>query len=328
MSEEPAVPAPAPTPAPAPEPSPAPAPEPSPAPAPAPEPSPAPAPAPTPDLLNDPGEPPAPGPAAFPDDWREQLAGEDEAMLTQLKRTKSPADLAKRVMDLQATVSKGLKPMQLTDDSTAEEVAAYREAAGIPPEVADYDVKFSENMTPDEQDNLILDSFKQAAHDNSIPPAQAQHVLDWYEDAVEQSAQDRAEAAATYRNSTAENLRQEWGGEYKANMNAVKTFLENNLEGDALDGLRNKEFTDGTRLGDNEHFLRMLAPIATDTLGPNAIFAGDTVQMATKLADRKAELLKLRAGSRDEREEYKTDKIQAELRGIYDKEARLKARQT
>jgi len=274
-------------------------------------------------LVDDPGQPPAPGPAAFPDDWREQIAGEDTAMLNELKRVESVAALAKRVVDQRAVIAKGLKPMTITSESTDEEIAAYREAVGIPTEVDQYNVQFSENITPSERDTALLGTFKEAAHGANLTEEQSQGLLLWYEDVVEAEAQDRAEQAVARRNETSEALREEWGGDYAGNLNAVKTFMQQNLGEEAQTELAQMQFVDGTYLGDNVHFLRLLAPLAVDMLGPNAILAGDTTALSDDLNTRKEEILKLRGGNKEEREKYKSDAIQRELAGIYEKLNRI-----
>jgi len=257
------------------------------------------------------------------------MAGDDTAMLTQLKRVKTPADLARRVVDLQAKISKGVKPLVVDAESSDEDVAAYREAVDIPDEVTDYreNINFSETVQPTERDTALLESFTQTTHDFNIPAEQAQGMLNWYEETVEAQQQDRAEGAVRARAETADTLRGEWGGEYAGNVNAVKTFLDSQLGEEGATGLVQKQFTDGTFLGDNVHFLRMMAQVATDTLGPNAIFSGDTQQMSTDLNARKDELLKLRGGDKDQQAEYKSDKVQSELTEIYAKLDRLKQRE-
>ncbi|MDH3843149.1 MAG: hypothetical protein OES69_04375 [Myxococcales bacterium] len=320
-------------------PSPAPAPaDPAPAPAdPAPaDPAPAdpasasdPASAADPSLLGDPDPAPAAPavPQTWPEDWRQQMAGDDEKVMRQLERTKSPADLAKRLIDTQAKLAESVKPLTVDADSSDEEVAAYREAVGIPDDIADYDVKFSENTQPTEQDNTLLGSFRERAHAENVPPAQAQKMLDWYEEITEAAAQDRAENASTFRAETTVSLKEEWGGEYASNLNAVKTYLESQMSEEARADLVQKPFADGTYLGDNPHFLRMMASIATDQLGPNAIFAGDVHKVSGDLEARKNELLALRGSKdKDERAKYKSDEVQKELSTIYDKLGRIKAR--
>jgi hypothetical protein len=270
-------------------------------------------------LEADPKAQPEPvAPQDWPDDWRQKMAGEDEKALKQLERVKSPADLLKRYTDAQKKISQGVKPLTIDEKSSEEDIAAYRKAVGIPEDVKDYEITFSENMQPTDADKQVLSDFKQAAFDKNIPPDQAQSMLDWYEVSMEAQAQDMAEHAENFRTETTEALRQEWGGEYQSNLNAIKTYLESNL-GENYTELAHKQFTDGTFLGDDPNFLRMMAGPATDHVGPNAIFSGD-VETATKsLEERKAELLKLRGGTRDEKVKYKSEEVQSELSDIYAK---------
>ncbi len=268
-------------------------------------------------------------PQDWPDDWRQMIAGEDDKTLKQLERVKSPADMVKRFMDAQAKISKGLKPLSINADSSDDEVAEYRHAIGLPQDVKDYDIKFSDTMKPTDADKDVLNDFRKVAFDKNIPPEQAQTILDWYESNREGQLQDMQENAQTVRAATSEELRQEWGGEYKGNLNAIQTFMETSLGEDSHKALVHKQFTDGTFLGDDPNFLRMMSGPATDHVGPNAIFSGDVEVVAQNLNERKNELLKLRGGSRDDRAKYKSDAVQSELTGIYaklEKTAEHKAR--
>lgn len=309
------------------------APDPAPAGDPAPTPpagNPAPAGDPAPETILNPAEPPdVTAPQTWPEEWRQSMVGEKygDKELKQLERIKSPEVLFDRFLEQQKQISKGLEPLALNDKSTDEDISAYREANGIPAEAADYGVSFSDNMEPTEEDTLLLDEFKNAAHADNIPTAAAQKMLDWYEQTNELKQQDMAEHAAQNRIETTQALQAEWGGEYSANINAIETWMNGQLGEEGHKALAHKQFTDGSYLGDNPEFLRMVSGVATDHVGPNAIFAGDIDTVSKDINERKAEIMKLRANkNKGDLEKYNSPAIQDELQNIYSKQDKISKR--
>ena len=280
-------------------------------------------------LMEEPkGDKPPAAPQTWPDEWRELALGEGhtDKDLNQLKRLKSPTDLTKAYLEAQKTIRKGLEPLTINDDSSEEDIAAYRKGVGIPDKIEDYKLEFSEKMQPSESDKETLDAFRQMAFEKNIPPAQAQAMLDWYETGQELQLQDIQEAALNFRTETSEALRQEWGGEYQSNINAIKTFMEGKL-GESYTDLAHKQFADGTFLGDDPNFLKMIVGPATDHVGPNAIFSGDIQSKAADLEKRKDELLQMKISKdRHERAKYNTEPVQGELTSIYAKLAKMHER--
>ena len=274
------------------------------------------------------GDTPPAKPQTWPDEWRELALGEghSEKDLNQLKRLKSPADLTRAYLEAQKIVRKGVEPMTINDESSEEDIAAYRKGVGIPEKVEDYKLEFSENMKPTEADKEALDAFRQMAYEKHIPPAHAQAALDWYEASQELQLQDIQEAALNFRTETSEALREDWGGEYKSNITAIKTFMESRL-GESYTDLAHKQFADGTFLGDDPNFLKMMVGPATDHVGPNAIFSGDIQSKATDLEKRKDEILQMKVSKdRHEKARYNSDAVQGELTSIYAKLAKMHER--
>ena len=73
---------------------------------------------------------PASGPTAGATAWR----GRDKDFRKQLERHDSPESVARAWREAQKKISQGIKPPTLKPDATPEDIAAFREAAGIPAE--------------------------------------------------------------------------------------------------------------------------------------------------------------------------------------------------
>ena len=84
-------------------------------------------------ILNSPEPAPIQAPQTWPDNWRQEMAGGDEKELKRLERMKAPTDVYKSYRELEKLKSSFTPPPKRpTADSSPEEVAAYREAAGLP----------------------------------------------------------------------------------------------------------------------------------------------------------------------------------------------------
>ena len=304
----------------APEASPAPAPEAStPDPAPA-----APETKPNASLLDNPApESPAPtAPQSWPDDWREQMAGEDDKALNQLKRFKSPQTLLKSYQEAQKRISEGVKPLAVNADSTPEELAAYRKQMGIPEEASGYGLKF-QNDAFNESGSEALNGWQEFAHAHNMTPEVAQQALEWYEDIQTAQEQQRSENAWNARVETEVALKQELGGEFESTKAAIGAFLEGKLSAEGKMALLGQTFENGTILGDNIHFVRLMADVARDHVGPDAIFSGDVEALSQDVQAEIDEGLKLQIGTREEKAKYRSKEHQEHMAKLFEKKKRL-----
>lgn len=192
----------------------------------------------------------------WPDDWREKLAGGDEKLLARLKRFASPANVLKSWRELETRVSSGEFKKSLPANATEEQVAAYRKEHGIP-EAPDGYFEALDGTVIGEADKPIVAEFMALAHADNLPPAQVKKTLDWYYATKERLAQEQAEADTAYRAQAVEELRGEYGGEFKRNFTDLKAWV-----GSAGDDVANLFFgarlPDGTLLGDNPAVLKWM----------------------------------------------------------------------
>lgn len=312
--------APAPSPAPAPGPAPSPAPEPAPSPAPGPAPSPAPAPA--------PGPAPAPAPAdggeakpSWPDTWRETMAKGDAKVLTRLQRYASPEALSEALIHAQNRISSGeLKPV-LKKDATAEQVAEWRAANGVPESADKYDLG---NPKLSDEGKAFLGRYLPIAHAVNMTPDQVKANLAFIADMNKADAQGRAARDVELEETGEDALRTEWGGEYKRNI----TFIHNLLDGSATPEFKDKllggRLADGTPIGSDPAALRFLMSLAlvqnpTGTLVPG--YNNNPIQGVDE------EIAKIDKVMREDRKTYNGDeKMQARYRELLEAKEKLKPR--
>lgn len=216
----------------------------------------------------------APAKTMWGDNWRQDYAGEDEKMLKRLERYSSPKDALDALIAAQRKLSSGEFQRPLKPDATPEEVAAWRSENGIPDSPEGYDVKLDGGYVVGEADRPMVDAFLKTAHDANMTPAQVKTALGWYASHQEKFLQAQAEADVSYRAKATDELRAEWGADYRRNVNLATSTLENAPPGLA-DNILGARLADGTPLGNNPDALRWLANLAREinpaaTVLPNA----------------------------------------------------------
>lgn len=285
------VPTPSPIPSPAPV-DPAPAPivaDPAPAPAPA-DPAPAPVPAdPTPEHKGD-----------WPDDWREKYAGEDPAALKRLQRYGSPKAALDALFNAQKKISSGELTKTPAKDAPPEEVAAWREANGIPTEASGYDITLKDGLIPSEADKPIVDAFLQRAHETNMRPEQVKEALGFYFEEQERQLVEQHAYDIGVKEACEESLRAEWGADYKRNLMAVNELLSA-VPGGVQDQLLNGRLADGTPIASSPEVIRWLTGLARE-LNPIATVVPGSGTNALAAVD--SELGTLRKMMGDTKSEY------------------------
>lgn len=271
------------------------------------DPAPAPAPAPVDPAPVDPAPAPAPAPAdpaavTWPENWRELKANGDEKMLKRLQRYSSPSAAIDALFEAQTRISKGDLLPSLKENATPEEISDYRVAHGIPAEPAGYEISLPNGLVIGEADRPLVDEFLTKAHASNMHPAQVNEALGWYFDRAEQARIAQEARDTESRMATEDELRAEFGPDYRVNVKIANEMLDN-----APGGLKNKllagRMADGTLIGNNPDVIRWLTtlsrelnPIGTVVpgSGTNAVQAVETEMASLKqmMGDHKSEYWK------------------------------------
>lgn len=254
---------------------------------------------------------------------REQLSGGDEKLLNHLGRYKSVDAIGKAFREARQAAQNAGKPITLGDKATPEEVKAYREAYGIPEDAAAYPGDFRADFKPSDADKAILGDFKTAMHSKNVPPQAAAAALEWYQDFAQAQQQELDSNMVKVAKQTQSELRAEWGGEYDGNISATEELMKTHLGQENFENIVNRRFSDGSRLVDDPAFVKMMAQIATDYYGSNAIFNGD-IETTSKTIDEKiADYRKMQI---DDPEKYRSPAVQEAVAALYAQKEKLDAR--
>lgn len=259
--------------------------------------------------------------AAWPEDWRDVMSGGDEKVKNLLARYTSPDALAKAFKEQRDALAK--KPAKeevgdLPEDATPEQLAAWRKAKGVPEKPEDYEFEVPDGKELSDGEYEILMDFAKTMHDSNMPAETVKKISSWFLEYEETVAQRNAEKAYQARLDTEEKLRAEWAGDYKANVNLMSNVLQEHLGTKTAEFL-SQPFMDGSRLGDNETFIRLMADMARKVGGSSAELYTTDVQTTGKgLEARKAELLAMSTSADPmTRKKYMSPEIQAEVQRVY-----------
>lgn len=263
----------------------------------------------------------------WPEDWRDKLAKGDDKVRKRLDRFQSPADVLKSWQSLEQKLSSGDVKSKLPDDATEEQIAAYRKDNGIPDKPEGYLDNLPNGLVIGDDDKELVASYVERVHGKNADPAVVAETLDWYYQLQEDQIAKQAEDDAAARQKFEDELRSEWGGEFRANVTAINNFLAQapvSEDGTPLkDLLWGSRMADGTPIGNHPTMLRWLARVASDANPAGFVAPGAGGSQAQSVKDEIASIEKV---MREDRATYNKDtKMQERLRVLYDAEEKLSA---
>lgn len=277
--------------------------------------SPSPTPSPTPT--------PAPLETSWGDNWRKDYAGEDSKMLARLERYQSPRAVMDALISAQNRISSGELKKALPADAKPEELAAWRSEHGIPEKPEGYFTNLPDGLVIGDDDRPMFDSFAASLHAVNADPQVARAAIGWYNKFVEDQAAKIAEGDATAKQGAEDALRAEWGADYRANVNAMKGFLDTAPK-EVAEMIADARGADGTAILNNPGVVKWLVGLAREMNPAATLVPGAPGNAHKGVEDRIAEIEKT---MRTNRNEYNRDeKMQAEYRDLIDARTRLKAR--
>lgn len=138
------------------------------------------------------------------------------------------------------------------------------------PESADkYKLEAKSDVVPIEE--TAVKQFAENAHALGLNNKQAQGILEFYKNSMEQTAKQSQIDAETAQAEAQQQLRQEWGKSYDANIQKAASLAKANMDAKVLD----MQMKDGSRLGDNPEVIKGFAKIA-DMLSEDKIISTES----------------------------------------------------
>jgi cytochrome c553 len=191
------------------------------------------------------------------------IAGDNEDVMNQLLRTKTPEDLGKRFVDLTKQVrEKAPQSVELAENATPEQLAEYREAKGIPAEgtMEAYGVKIPEDAGLSDADTAMIGAYVESMHSKNATPGEVQNSIDEYMQIYAAQSQEMNTKDLEYQKASQSALKEEFGADYEAYQGTAEAQLGTMFGGneEAMANFLNARMPDGGRIGDAPEVFKML----------------------------------------------------------------------
>ena len=195
----------------------------------------------------------------YAEDWRQQIAGDDEKQLNQLGRYKTPADVWNKARALEQRITSGeLKDMApFPGEGTDDEKTAWRTSNNVPEAYDKYE------LTQELDDNAkgTLDSFLQHAYANNYNTDMVNGMVDYFIAKYDGDVKINTDADGERKAATEDALRAEWAGDYRGHMNRIDGLLDMVAEGKGVEVLEAR-MADGSMLRDSPEAMNFLLEAA------------------------------------------------------------------
>ena len=204
---------------------------------------------------------------AWPDDWRVQMAGGNDKDLKRLEGLGSPQDVWSKYRNMESEFSKRQPRLEYSSDMPEAKLSEWRKQEGIPESADKYDFTYDDGLVIGEADKPFVDEFAKFAHENNLRGSEVKQAVRWYMERQANEAQEYAQKNHDYQVNNLAELKQEWGAEYKGNINAIGELFVDHPE--IKDLLFESTDGDGMRIGNNAQLVRWAVDIAK-RLNPTA----------------------------------------------------------
>ena len=263
------------------------------------------------------GDPPPPVDSTegdWPADWRQKYAGEDPKILKRLERYGSPKAALDALFAAQAKVSE--KGTRLREGATPDEVAQWRTENGIPDAPDKYELNLPNGLVIGDADREGVADFLKQAHEANMLPSQVNQAVAWYLGKQEQAVAAQAARDEETRMAAEDELRAEYGPEYRRNVVIANQLLDSAPEG-VKDRILAARGPDGVPLGNDPSMIRWLVGLSRE-LNPIATVVPGSGTNAVQAVEN--ELADLRKMMGDHKSEYwkgpKAANLQARYRDL------------
>lgn len=251
--------------------------------------------------------------------WRDDFIPEDDPegkVKSQMERFKTPGDYGNAFNEAQQKIRSGqMKTEAPAADADEATLNAYREQNGIPLTPEGYLENLSDGTVVGEDDKALFENFMGKLHEVNAPPQVAQAAVEWYNKFAEESQDEQATQDHTHHQEAEDQLRKDWGGDYRANVNLIGGLIDKTFGQEFKDIILNARGPDGRAIMNTPGIMDGFAALAR-TSTPIAQIVSPTGDPESTMNDEIATLEKYMA---TERTKYNADeKAQARLLELYD----------
>ena len=201
-------------------------------------------------------------------DWlaeRTAIANGDDKVAARLARYPTRDAAIRAGVEAQNKIGSMRATQPITADSSPEDVAAFRQANGIPESADKYQISLSDGLIIGENDRPVVDHFLSIAHKHNLSNAVTSDIISTQlalqETMIQQRAASDRESLTQARAVLSSN--EVWGSETNLNINLIHGLLDSAPDG-VKDQLINGRLNDGTPIFNHAPTLQWLAGIARE----------------------------------------------------------------
>ena len=265
---------------------------------------------------------------AWPDDWRDKLAGDDKKLRARLERFTSPKAILESYLNIEKTAKQAPKPLgDFPAEGTDEEKTAWRTAQGVPAVSADYlkDFSLSDGLVIGDDDKPAIEEFLSVMHEQNAPAKHVQGAVNAYYQMREKQVQQLNIKDNTDMLTARDELRDEFGKDFMRNMNAAYTVIPDDIRDDFMNARapEGSQFA-GMRLGNIPQFVRWLTKDALE-INPAATFAPGNAASSIKGVETR--IAEIEGFMRTDVQKYQSKDVQDEYVQLLDLREKMQSKQ-
>lgn len=256
--------------------------------------------------------------AATPPDWRSAF-GPDEKTQKLLGRYSSAEAFGKAHLEAVARISTVKAPLK--DGATEDEAKAWRADNGIPEKPEGYFEKLPGGLVIGEEDKALFTEWASGMHKLNVPPVAVAETVKWFYEMQEREKQAQLAIDRQHQTEATQTLRTVWGSGFSENINLLKSFM-GGLDEENAALFQDAMLPDGRRLINSPAHVQWLTQKARE-INPLAFMPGPAGGDEGKTLDERIAGIEATMGT----PAYtKNEKVQAELRALYDRRTQLQQR--
>lgn len=263
------------------------------------------------------------------DDWRTRMVAgstDPERELKQIERYESPEQVWRKARELEKRMSAGELKSVLPKNATAQEVAAWRAENGIPAKPEEYKINMPAGRQVPKEDDAFLKAALKSFHDSNYTQAQVDSAVSAFYAEVERQEQAVSEAEKAAEAACEDQLRKDWGADYRANKNMEEALLARAPAG-FRDRFMNGYLADHTPIRASPEAHKWLVQLEREINPAATVLPNTGGDPAKGVAGRLAEIRAIMANPNSEYwEGPKAAAMQQEFRDLLAAEKKLKAK--
>jgi len=260
---------------------------------------------------------------AWPDDWRDKLAGDDKKLRARLERFTSPKAILESYLNIEKTAKQAPKPLgDFPAEGTDEEKTAWRTAQGVPVAPSDYlkDFSLSDGLVIGDNDKPAIEEVLSVLHEDNVPVKNVQSAINAYYQMREKQMQQLNTKDSTDMLTARDELRDEFGKDFMRNMTAAYTVIPDDIRGDLMEA----RMPDGTKFGNHPQILRWLTKAALE-INPAATFAPGNAASSIKGVETR--IAEIEGYMRTDVQKYQSKDVQDEYVQLLDLREKMQSKQ-